>query len=187
MTESMTGSRVDPNLLIGGPKDGQEVTGNCTATQVYQWIDGEVRAGSYARIDGRMIWLGWIKPTRRALDEAIYRHGGPPVPPPPPPPKPEDSPALKHRSKHYPAHFAERVPRLVRMLCNVRSDLPAIAFINDDRGFPFAAAGRIYPCTVNSHGAVAAILPNGQELGVKPDEFEVMEWHAAATAQGGAQ
>jgi hypothetical protein len=33
-----------------------------------------------------------------------------------------------------------------------------------------------YDAWVNQHGAVAAILSGG-ELGLKPDEFEVIEWH----------
>lgn len=37
--------------------------------------------------------------------------------------------------------------------------------------------GNEYYVWVNSYGAVSAILPNGEQLGLKPDEFEVIEWH----------
>jgi hypothetical protein len=30
---------------------------------------------------------------------------------------------------------------------------------------------------VNSHGAVAGWCDNGEKLGVKPGEFDVVEWH----------
>jgi hypothetical protein len=33
-----------------------------------------------------------------------------------------------------------------------------------------------YMAWTNSHGAVAAILDDGRKLGVKPDEFEVVEF-----------
>jgi hypothetical protein len=37
-------------------------------------------------------------------------------------------------------------------------------------------AGEEYECWTNSHGAVTGICANGQRLGVKPDEFEVVAW-----------
>jgi hypothetical protein len=49
--------------------------------------------------------------------------------------------------------------------------------------YPFDAArirakmDQEYEVWVNAHGAVAAILPSGELLGLKPYEFEVIEWH----------
>ena len=63
------------------------------------------------------------------------------------------------------------------MVATVRPDWPA-------RGRP-AVAGEIYEAWTNSHGAVSAILPDGH-LGVKPDEFEIVEWSSpeAVVANG---
>jgi hypothetical protein len=33
-----------------------------------------------------------------------------------------------------------------------------------------------YPAWTNRHGAVSAILPNGDKLGLMPNEFEVVEF-----------
>lgn len=45
--------------------------------------------------------------------------------------------------------------------------------------FPFplhktvkVTAGKKYPCAMNPHGAVCAVLPNGEYLGLKPGEFD---------------
>lgn len=38
-----------------------------------------------------------------------------------------------------------------------------------------AIAGEIYFAWTNAHGALSAVLPGGN-LGLKPDEFEVVEW-----------
>lgn len=82
--------------------------------------------------------------------------------------------ALKYQSPHYPERYHHRVPWKVRMLKTVRPDFAFL--LKDPR---LANVGAVYECTVNSHGAVAVILPNGEELGVKPDEFEVVDWHGA--------
>lgn len=82
-----------------------------------------------------------------------------------------DSPALQHRSKHYPERYNGRVPKRVRIDQTVKSDQLAALF-----GQAMIAHPGEYDAWVNSHGAVAIILPNGN-LGVKPDEFEVVEWH----------
>ena len=34
---------------------------------------------------------------------------------------------------------------------------------------------------VNSHGAISARLSNGKNLGLKPYEFEIIEWHEPVT------
>lgn len=90
-----------------------------------------------------------------------------------------ESPALKWKSDRkppftYPAYFNGKTPLKVRMNTTVTSDLPMF--------FPDAAdllcvQGNEYHCWVNSYGAVSAILPNGKQLGLKPGEFEVIEWH----------
>ena len=84
---------------------------------------------------------------------------------------PQDSPALKKQSHLYPANFRGRVPLKVRLACNVRGH----QFLSPPG--TIARADEEYDCWVNTHGAVAAILPNGQSLGLKPAEFDVVEWH----------
>lgn len=82
--------------------------------------------------------------------------------------------AMQYQSKHYPPAWEMRVPRSVRMLKDVRSDLP----------FPLPGstfvceAGRAYPVIANSHGAVSAWVGPGNDdfLGLKPDEFEIVSW-----------
>ena len=69
---------------------------------------------------------------------------------------------------HYPARFEGRVPKTVRTYHEVRSFWmlrPAIV----------APAG-IYPAWTNRHGAVSAILPDGERLGLLPSEYTVEEW-----------
>ena len=39
----------------------------------------------------------------------------------------------------------------------------------------------VYTAWTNSYGAVCGICANGEWLGVKPDEFEVEEWHTPAS------
>ena len=85
-----------------------------------------------------------------------------------------DSPALEFRSQYYPAHFGDRVPKRVRMLQTVRSDIPV-------GNRPRAIRGWVYGVWVNTHGAVVA-LTQGGTLGLKPDEFEVVEWHSQEEA-----
>lgn len=86
-----------------------------------------------------------------------------------------ESPALTLRSRHYPEHFNDRVPLTIRMRVNVRPD----AWCSAISGKPgtILRCGEVYPAWTNSHGAVCGICANGERLGVKPDEFEVEEWH----------
>jgi hypothetical protein len=59
------------------------------------------------------------------------------------------------------------------MAKTVRSDIPFLL-----SGFQrVALEGHEYDAWVNSHGAVAAVLDKGERLGVRPYEFEVIEWH----------
>lgn len=91
---------------------------------------------------------------------------------------PDQSPALHERSDWYPRdRFGDRVPLRIRMLENVRSEVPFLMAPYGVAGtVRVALAGREYPAWVNSHGAVVALLEDGQ-LGVKPAEFEVTAWH----------
>lgn len=87
-----------------------------------------------------------------------------------------ESPALKHRSKHYPERFDDRVPLTIRMRFNVRPD----AWCGAIGGKPgtILRGGEIYPAWTNSHGAVCGICANGERLGVKPDEFDVESFYS---------
>lgn len=78
-------------------------------------------------------------------------------------------PALSHRSEQYPERFKGRVPKRIRMLKRVTSDIP---FSDPNL---VAENGAIYTAWTNSHGAVAAWI-NGKRLGVRPNEFEVIDW-----------
>lgn len=92
-----------------------------------------------------------------------------------------DCPALhaRHIAKGYP--FGHRVPKTVRLKQTVTTDLiPGThIFISPD---PLVAVNSTtYPAWTNSYGAVAAVISEGRHLGLKPDEFEVVEWHDCAT------
>lgn len=84
-----------------------------------------------------------------------------------------DCPALHQQSADYP--FGRRVPKAVRLLRHVTPDPRSIIGLGYP-DIPTAALGAVIPVWTNSYGAVAAVLPDGQRLGLKPDEFEVVEW-----------
>ncbi|WP_095193333.1 DUF4406 domain-containing protein [Pseudomonas sp. Irchel 3A7] len=87
-----------------------------------------------------------------------------------------DCPALHKRSNSYP--FGDRVPRTVRMLKTVTADpMPGIglAYIKGD--IPVVKKDSIHRVWTNSHGAVAAVMPDGRHLGLRNAEFEVDTWH----------
>lgn len=87
-----------------------------------------------------------------------------------------DCPALHVRrvDKGYP--FGDRVPKTIQLLRDVSTDvIPGGGYITDRP--LFADGGKTYPAWTNKYGAVAAVFPDGRNLGVKPDEFEVVEWH----------
>lgn len=88
-----------------------------------------------------------------------------------------DCPALhaRHIAKGYP--FGDKVPKTVRLKQTVTTDMiDGIGFI----GKPLIATNSTtYPAWTNSYGAVCAVFPNGDRLGLKPDEFEIVEWHEA--------
>jgi hypothetical protein len=81
-------------------------------------------------------------------------------------------PALREKSEHYPKRFEGRTPKTIRMLRTVWPDMPR------SRVGP-AESGKEYPAWTNSQGAVCAIFPDGERLGVKPHEFEVASWFEA--------
>jgi len=81
------------------------------------------------------------------------------------------SPALTDKSKHYPERYEGKVPYKVRMTKTVTSDLPFIV-----KPVLWAYEGEVYDVWVNRNGAVSALL-NEDMLGLKPNEFEVLEWH----------
>lgn len=78
--------------------------------------------------------------------------------------------ALQEMAPSYPIRFNGKVPLKVLMLQTVK-------------GLPFLMPNTVahkrqqYYVSVNSYGAVSVILIDGSELGVKPDEFEVVEFH----------
>ncbi len=100
--------------------------------------------------------------------------------------------ALKFRdAEYYPKRYDDKVPLRIRMLETVCSDLPhfmlmmgvhaATLEIEDNDSpildSPILVVGNEYYCSVNSYGAVTAITDDGRMLGVKPNEFEVIEFH----------
>lgn len=100
----------------------------------------------------------------------------------------DHGPAVTHRAKghadpdfDYPERFGDRVPKLVRTTRRVAVDWP-ICLSKPDC---VAHAGDVFPAWTNSYGAVSAILPNGEKLGLYPSEFEVVEW--LDKAKGGAE
>lgn len=87
--------------------------------------------------------------------------------------------ALKDRSTEtggfaYPEHWNNKVPLKVRMKQTVTGDMPM--FFPDSADL-ITVKGNEYYCWVNRYGALSAILPNGKRLGLKPNEFEVVEFH----------
>jgi|688.fasta_scaffold205985_2 hypothetical protein len=85
------------------------------------------------------------------------------------------SPALKHLSEIYPPNRYGKVPLKIKMACTVKSDLPIFMQPKSD---VVAYEGQEYFVWCNSHGAMSAILPNGEKLGIRPSECEIVEWHS---------
>lgn len=84
------------------------------------------------------------------------------------------SPALKELSDLYPLNRYGKVPLKIKMATTVKSDLPMFMQSKSDT---VAYAGKEYFVWCNSHGAMYAILPNGERLGIRPAECEIIEWH----------
>lgn len=93
------------------------------------------------------------------------------------------SPALQWQSDRggrmdYPANFRGKVPLKVKVAKNVTPDLQ---FLKKELGVKddtICLKDNEYYVWVNSYGAVSAILPNGERLGLLPSEFDVTEWHS---------
>ena len=95
----------------------------------------------------------------------------------------ETSPALKQQSTKsgqfaYPPNFRGRVPLKVVLATEVHSDFSLFA---PDK---IAFKDQEYFVWVNSYGAVSAILSNGEKLGLRPQEFDVTEWHPCTNNAG---
>lgn len=93
------------------------------------------------------------------------------------------SPALKWQSdrggrSNYPANFRGRVPLKVKTAKTVRPDLPQFGKLLGVKDDTICFVNNEYYVWVNSYGAVSAILPNGEKLGLLPSEFDVTEWHS---------
>lgn len=84
------------------------------------------------------------------------------------------SPALVKKSDSYPDYFNGKVPLKIKMNCTVKSDIP---FFMQSKPDVVAHKDMEYYVWCNSHGAISAILPNGERLGIKPGERQVIEWH----------
>lgn len=82
------------------------------------------------------------------------------------------------QSDGYPKRYNRKVPKKVKMLQTVTTDLPLfILEMKEGETVPMAIGGNEYYVNVNCHGAVSAIFDDGQMLGLKPAEFEVIEFH----------
>lgn len=60
----------------------------------------------------------------------------------------------------------------IKMLKTVVTDMPIRLFRTPETKLIY---GQIYQATANKNGAVSGICENGVVLGVKPDEFEIIE------------
>jgi hypothetical protein len=87
------------------------------------------------------------------------------------------SPALSQQSEHYPANFRGRVPKKIKMAKTLYPD--EVCGISLAKPGTMLELNQVYDCWVNSHGAVAGYCDNGEKLGVKPGECDVVEWHDA--------
>lgn len=75
----------------------------------------------------------------------------------------------------YPARYDKKIPLRVRMTTTVVSEMPF--FIQQKTDCPVAIHGNEFYVKVNSYGAVTAIFDDGRMLGLKPGEFEIIEYH----------
>ncbi|MBC2692604.1 DUF4406 domain-containing protein [Pseudomonas sp. MBT-1] len=66
------------------------------------------------------------------------------------------------------------------MVKTVTADpMPVIGFTYITGAVPTAVISQTFRAWTNSYGAVAAVMSDGQCLGLKPGEFEVCTWHDA--------
>lgn len=68
------------------------------------------------------------------------------------------------------------IPRYVKMKKFVRADFPFLLNKPGDNRIVHCNKGQIYPVICNSFGAVSAIFPDQEPLGLKPDEFWVIQY-----------
>lgn len=61
--------------------------------------------------------------------------------------------------------------------------MPVIGYGYITGNVPTAVISQSFPAWTNSYGAVAAIMADGQRLGMKPDDFEVHTWHDSPLAR----
>lgn len=87
-----------------------------------------------------------------------------------------ESPAFAYKSYSYP--YGERQPYKVKMLKTVESDLSFMVLKET------AVEGEVYEVYTNSNGAMSVYLPSGNRLGIKPGEFEIVEWYEEDDVQG---
>jgi len=97
--------------------------------------------------------------------------------------KAKTSPALKWQSdrggrNNYPAKYRGRVPIKVIVAKNVTPDLMELKDVLMIKNDTVCLKDNEYYVWVNPYGAVSAILPNGELLGLYPSEFDVSEWHS---------
>ena len=93
------------------------------------------------------------------------------------------SPALEWQSDRvgrnsYPANFRGRVPLKVKVAKKVEPDFPWLKNKLLVKSDTVCQKDNEYYVWVNSYGAVSAILPNGNKLGLLPSEFDVTVWHS---------
>lgn len=86
-----------------------------------------------------------------------------------------ESPALSGWAPEYPGVWGPKVPLKVIMLETVTSDLPLFFPQESDL---ICIKGNEYFVWVNKYGAISANLDNGERLGLKPKEFEIIEYHS---------
>lgn len=89
----------------------------------------------------------------------------------------DTSPALEWRSDDYPNRFKNRVPLKVKAVKTVRPAFPCMALAEGSKEPAICLRNQVYFAWVNSYGAVSAILPSGDMIGLLPSEFEVVECH----------
>lgn len=88
--------------------------------------------------------------------------------------KSESSPALiKQVKAQYPAKFKGRVPLRIRL---TKTIIPDLAYVSNE-SIDMLGGGEEYYVWVNAYGYIYAILPDGKNLRLKPDEYDVIEWH----------
>ena len=87
--------------------------------------------------------------------------------------KANKSPALNIRHlAQYPARYNGRVPLKIKCIKTVITDA---WFMGDDKAV--CEGQKEYHVWVNAYGYTSAILPSGKLIQLKPDEFEVIQWH----------